>query len=103
MRARAVTRRTGIPHGTSQSSETLMGSGALPVEARPPTDGPAPRARGRRDLAICALLGLLAFVCYNANLRAITAADTYAARYLPFSIWRDHTLVLDPVVTEVAQ
>ena len=54
-------------------------------------------------MAICLLLGLFAFLIYNANLRAISAADTYAARYLPFSIWRHQTLVLDPIATAVAQ
>src|SRR5262249_9986209 len=39
----------------------------------------------------------------NANLRSISAADAFAARYLPFSIWRHQTLVLDPIVTAVAQ
>ncbi len=52
---------------------------------------------------ICVLLGILAFLIYNANLRAISAADTYAARYLPLSIWRHQTLVLDPIVNAVAQ
>ena len=51
----------------------------------------------------CVLLGVVAFVIYNANLRAIPASDTYAARYLPFSIWRNHTLALDPIVTAVAR
>ena len=36
-------------------------------------------------------------------MRTITAIDTYAARHLPFSIWRHQTLVLDPIVTTVAQ
>ena len=57
----------------------------------------------RKDIAICAFLGLASFLAYNANLRTIPAADTYAARYLPFSIWRNHTVVLDPIVDLVAQ
>ena len=57
----------------------------------------------RRDIAICVLLGLLSLLIYNVNLRAITAVDTYAARYLPFSIWRNHTIVLDPIADAVAQ
>jgi hypothetical protein len=48
------------------------------------------------------LLGLICFVVYNANLRAITAGDTYPARYLPFAIVQHGTLFLDPVV-DVAQ
>src|SRR5262249_48302383 len=68
--------------------------------------GPEPLPRGsrkRRDAAICLLLGIVSFLIYNANLRAITATDTYAARYLPFSIWRHQSLLLDPIVTDVAQ
>jgi hypothetical protein len=48
------------------------------------------------------LLGLICFVVYNANLRAITAGDTYPARYLPFAIVQHGTLFLDPVA-QVAQ
>jgi hypothetical protein len=83
-----------------------MGSGVFAIEASPLTQGPealSPSSRRRRDMAICVLLGIVAFVIYNANLRAIAASDTFAARYLPFSIWRHHTLVLDPIVTAVAQ
>ncbi len=61
------------------------------------------RDRLRLDIAICVLLGLVSFLVYNANLRSITAADTYAARYLPFSILRQHSVVLDPIATMVAQ
>ena len=56
-----------------------------------------------RDVVICVLLGLMSFLIYNMNLRSISAADTYAARYLPFSIWRNHTVVLDPIADTVAQ
>jgi hypothetical protein len=42
-------------------------------------------------------------VVYNANLRAITAGDTYPARYLPFSIVQYRTLFLDPVANVAAQ
>ena len=49
------------------------------------------------------LLGLTCLLIYNANLRSIPAGDTYVARYLPFSIWRNHSLVLDPVISTVAQ
>ncbi|WP_296744418.1 hypothetical protein [Mesorhizobium sp.] len=64
---------------------------------------PPSRRNASRDIAIAVLLGLLAFLVYNANLRSIPAADTYAARYLPFSIWRNHTVALDPIVSTVAQ
>lgn len=36
-------------------------------------------------------------------MRSIPAGDTYGARYLPFSIWRNHSLLLDPIVNVVAQ
>lgn len=62
----------------------------------------APRSRWR-DLAIAGLLGLLAFVVFNANLRAIPAADTFAARYLPFSILQHHSVLLNPILDTVAQ
>jgi len=83
-----------------------MGSVDFPIEARPNASGLDTSARSsgrRRDAAICALLGIVAFVVYNANVRAISAVDTYAARYLPISIWRHHTLALDPIATLVAQ
>ncbi|MER9169632.1 hypothetical protein NKI12_20065 [Mesorhizobium australicum] len=56
-----------------------------------------------RDFAMALLLGLLSLLVYNANLRSITAADSYAARYLPFSIWQNHSLTLNPILTMVAQ
>lgn len=49
------------------------------------------------------LLGLACLLIYNLNLRSISAVDTYAARYLPFSIWRNHAVVLDPIAKVVAQ
>ncbi|RAI43867.1 hypothetical protein CH341_12115 [Rhodoplanes roseus] len=63
--------------------------------------GGAPRRR--RDLWIGLLIGLLCLVVYNANLRSIPAADTYGARYLPFALWKHHTVTLDPIAPLVAQ
>jgi hypothetical protein len=63
----------------------------------------SPRNFSRRDVAIGILLGLVSLLIYNANLRAIPAADTYAARYMPFSILRHHSVTLDPIVTIVSQ
>lgn len=57
----------------------------------------------RRDLAICLLLGLAFLLIYNANLRSIGGGDTYPARYLPLSIWKHHSLTLDPIAPLVAQ
>src|SRR5713101_5505672 len=78
--------------------------------AAPGPRAPAPDASSRQphiplrwDVAACVLLGLASFLIYNANLRSITAVDTYAARYLPFSIWRNYTVVLDPIADTVAQ
>ncbi|KIQ16300.1 hypothetical protein RT97_31040 [Variovorax paradoxus] len=55
-----------------------------------------------RDAAIALLLAIVAFLVFNANGRLISAADTYAARYLPFSMVRHGSVVLDPVASEVA-
>ncbi len=60
-------------------------------------DGPEPRKpRPRlRAWVIPLLLGLACFGVYNANLRTIGSADTYAARYLPLVLWKSHTLGFD--------
>ena len=57
----------------------------------------------RHDIAVAAFLALIVFLGFNANMRSITAADTYAARYLPFSILVNHSVLLDPIVATVAQ
>ncbi|MBI5446371.1 MAG: hypothetical protein HY900_34800 [Deltaproteobacteria bacterium] len=56
----------------------------------------------RRDRTRMGLLFLLAFFVYNANLRPISAGDTYPARFLPFSLWGRASLTLDSV-REVAR
>jgi hypothetical protein len=56
-----------------------------------------------RDLRTSLLLGLVCLLVYNANLRSISAGDTYPARYLPFGIWRYGSLLLDPIATTTAQ
>ncbi|MER9937052.1 hypothetical protein [Mesorhizobium sp. M0088] len=56
-----------------------------------------------RDVAIALLLGLLSLLVFNANMRSIAAADSFAARYLPFSIWQNHSLTLNPILDLVAQ
>src|SRR3954470_6396379 len=58
---------------------------------------------GRRELRASLLIGLCCLLVYNANGRAISSGDTYPARYLPFAIWRYHSLVLDPIATLTAQ
>jgi hypothetical protein len=49
----------------------------------------------RRGLLAACALGVLAFVVYLANLRAMGAADTLPARLLPFSIVREGNINLD--------
>jgi hypothetical protein len=66
--------------------------------------GPTPRfLGGRRDVRASLVLGLAFLAVSNANGRSIGAGDTYPTRYLPFAIWRDHTLALDPIAPLVAQ
>jgi hypothetical protein len=73
----------------------------------PPAGGPPAHpeteVRGRERLWVSLLIGLCCFIVYNANLRAISAGDTYPARYLPFAILRYHTIFLDPVAKVTAQ
>jgi hypothetical protein len=59
--------------------------------------------RLRRDGLVALLLFCAGLLIFNINLRTIGAADTYAARYLPLSIWKHGTLTLDPVALHVAQ
>jgi hypothetical protein len=49
------------------------------------------------------IVGLFCFAIYNANGRAITAGDTYPARYLPFAIVQYHTVFMNPVAKVAAQ
>jgi hypothetical protein len=56
-----------------------------------------------RDLTVALLIALCCFIVYNANGRAITSGDTYAARYQPFAIWNHGTLLLDPVEALTSQ
>ncbi|MBI5439915.1 MAG: hypothetical protein HY900_01755 [Deltaproteobacteria bacterium] len=60
-------------------------------------------AEDRGRLRVSLLIGLCCLLIYNANLRSISAGDTYPARYLPFAILRYHTLYLNPVADVAAQ
>src|SRR3954452_19606129 len=62
-----------------------------------------PVLRGRRELRASLLIGLCCLPVYNANGRSISAGDAYPARYLPFAIWRYHSVLLDPIATLTAQ
>jgi len=64
---------------------------------------PEAEASYRDRLRASILIGLCCFLVYNANLRSITAGDTYPARYLPFAIVQYHTIFLDPVARVAAQ
>ncbi|MFM9427277.1 hypothetical protein RCH10_003733 [Variovorax sp. GrIS 2.14] len=55
-----------------------------------------------RDCTIALLIAFAAFLVFNANGRLISAGDTYAARFLPFSLLRNHTALLDPIERSVA-
>lgn len=59
--------------------------------------------RWDRNLQIALLLFCTSFLVFNSNLRTIGAVDTYAARYLPLSIWKNGSLLLDPIANHVAQ
>jgi len=52
----------------------------------------------RRRTAL--VLGLLAFLVYNANLRVIGSGDSIPARFLPFALLQHGTLYLDPVLDQ---
>jgi hypothetical protein len=75
----------------------------LPESHAPASLESVGRVQSRRDLRAALLVGILCLLVYNANLRSIGACDTYPARYLPFAIWRYHTVLLDPVSTITAQ
>ena len=57
--------------------------------------------RGGGSLRASLLIGIACFFVYNANLRAISAGDTYPARYQPFGILRHGSLSLDPILSLV--
>ncbi|HEX3528773.1 MAG TPA: hypothetical protein VH988_17055 [Thermoanaerobaculia bacterium] len=58
---------------------------------------------GRREWRASVLIGLFCLLIYNANGRAISAGDAFPARYLPFAIWRYHSILLDPIAPLTAQ
>jgi hypothetical protein len=62
-----------------------------------------PLFQRRRVVKASLLIGLCCLLVYNANGRAISAGDTYPARYLPFAIWQHHTVLLDPIAAITAQ
>ncbi|WP_418119027.1 hypothetical protein [Variovorax sp. 350MFTsu5.1] len=75
------------------------------VPRRPEGDAERQRraASSFRDIVIALLLAAVSFLIFNSNGRLISAGDTYPARYLPFSILTNHSVLLDPVARIVAQ
>src|SRR5258706_9801919 len=74
-----------------------------PTAGGPPDAHPEAEAGSGERLRTSIVMGLCCLVVYNANLRSISAGDTYPARYLPFAILRYHTIFLDPVAKVAAQ
>jgi len=66
-------------------------------------DDPETNVRYWDGVRASVLIGLCCLLVYNANLRAITAGDTYPARYLPFAILQYHTIFFDPIEKVAAQ
>jgi hypothetical protein len=64
---------------------------------------PEGEVRDRKRSWTSLAIGLCCLLVYNANMRSISAGDTYPARYLPFAIVQYHTLFLDPVAKVAAQ
>jgi hypothetical protein len=56
-----------------------------------------------RDRRLALLFVLVSFLLYNANLRLIGTGDSYPARFLPFALWTEGTLYLDPVLELTVQ
>ena len=69
----------------------------------PPPGGRPARGVRPNGLRTSLLLGFCCLLVYNANLRSISAGDTYPARYLPFAILKYHTLFFGPVARVAAQ
>src|SRR5437763_5688313 len=60
-------------------------------------------AAAHSTLRTSVLIGLCCLAIYNANGRAISAGDTYPARYLPFAIVQFRTVFMNPVAKVAAQ
>ncbi len=68
-----------------------------------PTVQPEAGVRDTGRLRTSLIIGLCCLLLYNSNRRAISAGDTYPARYLPFAILQYHTVFMDPIAKVAAQ
>ena len=93
----------GLSLPTAPAEVQSRDGGPVSAAVRGEERGPARRLSRRRDLRASLLIGLVCLLVYNANVRSISAGDAFPARYLPFAIWRYHTLLLDPIAPLAAQ
>lgn len=77
--------------GENHSGAPARSASGAPVRAWP----------GDRRVAL--LVGLLAFLVYNANLRFVTTGDSLPARFLPLVVWTEGSLYLDSVLDVTVQ
>ena len=80
-----------------------MKSERLPSNFPPHSETDSGAAPTRSKLQSSLILGLICLAVYTANFRSISGGDAYPARYLPFAIWRWHTVLLDPILSISAQ
>jgi len=59
---------------------------------------PSSTRRTVGDPQIAVLLFVLCFGVYNANLRLIASGDSLPARFIPFAVWQQGTVYLEPVL-----
>lgn len=77
-----------------------------PVTEDPCRDPETPTqasARSRHQLLMAIVLGSIAFLIYNSNMRLVSSGDNYPARYLPFAIWKHGSVYLDSIARLTAQ
>ncbi|MEO8216088.1 MAG: hypothetical protein ABI718_03295 [Acidobacteriota bacterium] len=84
----------------SDVNVSMTHSPAGPSSFTPPPDAHVrPRSRLRTSL----LIGFCCLMVYNVNRRAISAGDTYPARYLPFAILQHHSILMNSIEEVAAQ